>query len=137
MNKMDQAISALDNLANNDDWTADGMRLYAKDALDFLRSSPADDLTSKLLDVRKEIVIGNNAIAIDLLDECIAMSSPAKEKPKPTEEQLQAQLDRLRANNPMWREYEELGAFLMRPIDDLTEAEQARYDELLIILKDA
>ncbi len=29
----------LDNLANNEDWTADGMRLYAKEALDVLQAS--------------------------------------------------------------------------------------------------
>ena len=56
------------------------------------------------------------------------------DKAKPTEEQLQALLDHLRAKNPLWREYEEFGALLMRHKDALTPAEQERYRELERIL---
>jgi hypothetical protein len=57
------------------------------------------------------------------------------EKPRPTEEQLQALLDKLRSRDPQWREREELGFLLMRHISTLTPEEHKRYRELQAILR--
>jgi len=43
-------------------------------------------------------------------------------------------LQKLRAKNPYWREYEELGKLLMKHIDDLTPVERKRYDELKVFV---
>lgn len=48
----------------------------------------------------------------------------------PTEEEMQASLERLKAKNPDFDLQVELGALLMRPLESLTLQERERYDWL-------
>lgn len=62
-----------------------------------------------------------------------------KEK-EPTEQEMHDYFNKLKSKlmqDPKWELRQELGKFLLRHIDDLSEQEKTRYDELLILLKEA
>jgi muramoyltetrapeptide carboxypeptidase LdcA involved in peptidoglycan recycling len=52
----------------------------------------------------------------------------------PTEKELKAVVERLKAKNPDWDLHVEFGKLLMKHIDDFTDEERKRYDELKEIL---
>ena len=55
-----------------------------------------------------------------------------------TEEEMKEYMDRLLAKlkqDPQYEIRQELGKLLMKHIDDLTDKERERYEELLILIK--